>query len=241
LIIYFAGVNQTHFCERFIGRHVLESFSDSRPLYGRYRAMFESMILDCGAGDKRHRQGASVKLHAYADFCLEHGDFYEWVASADDINGGASLNLNNWQFMLDRGVEAVPTFHQGEPISLLEEYCSRAGRIGLGGKDRPIRDAEAFLDAAFSVIPQRVKVHGWALTNYTAKYPFESVDSKSWNHELLALRDLKTSQRGDQLAHLTDGELIEIIQKRYDRMPRMQQWEGRRREQFGLFAKASGK
>lgn len=227
MIVYFAGVNQINFCEAFVGRHVLESFSDSRALYGRYRAVFNSMVADCGAGDKKHRNGQGVLLPAYTEWCLEHMNFYKWVASADDIHGGAALNLANWQYMLDRGVDAVPTFHQGEPLSLLREYCSRAGRIGLGGKDRPVRDAERFLDDAFSVIPSHIRVHGWAMTNYTATYPFESVDSKSWLHELLALKDMKTSQRGDQLAHLTEHELIEIIQKRYDRLPKMKLWQSR--------------
>lgn len=234
MIVYFAGVNQTHFCERFIGRHVLETFTDSRPLYGRYRATFASMALDCGAFSEL-RTGKAVDLGEYADFCLEHGAFYEWVASVDSIRGGVAENLRNWQALTDRGVESMPTFHQGEPISVLQEYCSRSARVGLGFQ-RPIQNEAAFLDAAFNVIPSHVKVHGWAMTNYTARYPFASVDSTSWLHELKALRAVQTTQQGEPFAHLTDGELIEIIQKRYDRMPRMKLWQHRpASQQFHLF------
>lgn len=222
MIVYFAGVNQTHFCERFVGRHVLETFTDSRPLYGRYRATFAGMALDCGAFSEL-RTGVPVDLGEYAAFCEEHGAFYEWVASVDSIRGGAEENVRNWRTLVDRGIDAMPTFHQGEPISLIREYCSRTDRLGLGFQ-RPIQNERPFLDEAFNHIPPHVKVHGWAMTNYTADYPFASVDSTSWLHELKALRVSQTTQQGEPFAHLTDGELIEIIQKRYDRLPRMKKW-----------------
>lgn len=234
MIVYFAGVNQVHFCERFAGRHVLETFTDSRPLYGRYRATFASMALDCGAFSEL-RTGEPVDLGAYAAFVQEHGGFYEWVASLDAIRGGPADNLRNWSELRDRGIDAMPTFHQGEPVSLLREYCSAATRVGLGFQ-RPIQSEQAFLDEAFSIIPRGTRVHGWAMTNYTADYPFASVDSTSWLYELKALRAVQTTQQGEPFGHLTDGELIEIIQKRYDRLPRMRQWQARPfSKQLGLF------
>lgn len=225
MIVYFAGVNQIHFCERFMGRHVLESFADVRPLFGRYRATFASMVLDCGAYSEL-TTGVSIDLGEYAAFCEAHGDFYEWVASVDSIRGGVSENLSNWRTLMDRDIDAMPTFHQGEPISLIREYCSDSSRLGLGFQ-RPIKNERAFLDEAFAHIPPHVRVHGWAMTNYTASYPFASVDSTSWLHELKALRVTQTTQQGEPFAHLTDGELIEIIQKRYDRLPRMKKWQVR--------------
>lgn len=223
MIVYFAGVNQIHFCEQFRGRHVLETFTDSRPLYGRYRATFASMVLDCGAFSEL-RSGVPVDIGEYAAFCAEHGDFYEWVASVDSIRGGPRENVANWRALLDRGIESMPTYHQGEPVSLIREYVSQVDRLGLGFQ-RPIQNERAFLDEAFSHIPPHIKVHGWAMTNYTADYPFASVDSTSWIYELKALRACQTTQQGDPFAHLTDGELIEIIQKRYDRLPKMRKWQ----------------
>ena len=34
------------------------------------------------------------------------------------------------------------------------------------------------------------------------------------------------TQRGFSLDHLTDSELIELIQKKYDRLPRTEKWLG---------------
>lgn len=228
--MYFAAVNQTHFCEAFAGRHVLESFADSRPLFGRYRATFKSMALDCGAFAKKVRGGQmKIDLGAYADFVAEHGAFYDWIASLDSIAGGVAENLRNWQFLLDRGLETMPTFHQGEPLSVLADYCSQSPRVGLGFQrdenGQIVPGAEAFLDSAFSAIPAMVKVHGWAMTNFTARHPFASVDSRTWLFDLKALRKAQTTQ-GRAFDHLTDGELIEIIQKRYDRLPRTKEWSG---------------
>lgn len=230
MIVYFAGVNQIHFCERFADRHVLETFTDSRPLYGRYRATFASMALDCGAYSAM-RAGTKIDLGEYAAFCLEHGDFYEWVASVDVIDGGPRDNVRNWQALLAAGVDAMPTVHQGEPMSLIREYCSGSPRIGLGfqrdANGQLASGSRAFLDEAFSHIPPHISVHGWAMTNYTAHYPFASVDSTSWLYELKALRSVQTTQQGEPFSHLTDSELIEIIQKRYDRLPKMKKWQAR--------------
>ena len=234
MIVYFAGVNQIHFCEAFRGRHILESFADQRPLFGRYRATFAGVGLDCGAFSDK-----SIDIGAYAAFVHEHGEFYDWVASLDSIRGGVSENLSNWQDLRDRGINAMPTFHQGEPIAILRAYCEQSARVALGFQ-RPIQNARAFLDEAFSNIPPHVKVHGWAMTNYTARYPFASVDSTSWLHELKALRATQTTQQGEPFAHLTDGELIDIIQKRYDRLPRMKLWQARPySKQLGLLKESA--
>lgn len=238
MIVYFAGVNTYHFCDAFLGRHVLETFADPRErLFGRYRAAFRSMALDCGAYSEL-TTGKPIDLHAYADFVAQHGEFYDWCASLDSIQGGVKQNLQNWQFLSDSGLDTMPTYHQGEPISVLEDYCSVTDRVGLGFSGRPITGARAFLDEAFSHIPSSVRVHGWAMTNYTARYPFASVDSKTWLHELLALRSVVPElQKSFSLGHLTDGELIEIVQKKYDRLPRAEVWSGgvTTSKQFGLF------
>lgn len=247
MIVYFAGVNTNHFCEAFIGRHVLETFTDPRPqrIYGRYRAVFKSMALDCGAYSALS-QKVPLNIHEYGDFCLQHGAFYDWISSVDSIRGGVEENLRNWQTLSDRGLETMPTYHQGEPISVLRDYCSQAERVALGFKRNPdgslFGGELPFLNEAFSHIPSTTKIHGWAMTGYTDRYPFASVDSATWNHELRALRAVRPEyQQGFTLDHLTDSELIEIIQKKYDRLPRMERWEGRRppAQQRDLFSGAA--
>lgn len=229
--VYFAGVNQTHFCEQFKGHHVLESFADVRPLLDRYRPTFASMVLDSGAFTEM-TTGKAVDLGEYIEFCQEHGAAYEWIASLDAIKGGAEKSVANWEAMKARGVDAMPTFHQGEPWSLLEDYCKATDRLGLGFQ-RPIKDARPWLEDCFARIPDRVRVHGWAMTNYT-DFPFASVDSTTWLWELRALLGVE-GQGADAIQCLTVGELIEIVQRKYLRLPKRQAWQGRKRvEQLSL-------
>jgi len=228
--VYFAGVNQTHFCEAFKGLHVLESFADVRPMMDRYRPTFASMVLDSGAFSEM-TTGKVIDLGQYADFILEHGRFYEWCASLDAIKGGADKSIANWQALKDRGCNTVPTFHQSEPWSVLEGYCAATDRIGLGFQ-RPIQNARPWLEECFARIPSRVRVHGWAMTNYT-DFPFESVDSTTWLREYMALLGV-TGQGASAIGCLTPGELVQIVQRKYERLPRAKAWASRKTDQLSL-------
>ena len=223
--IYFAGVNTQHLCSAFAGHHVLESYADGggRKLLERYRPTFASVALDCGAYSEM-TTGKPIDLAAYIDFCLEHAAGYSWVASLDVIGGGPEENVKNWQSMLAAGVEAIPTFHQGEPFSLLSDYCAAAKRIGLGFK-RPIQNARPWLSECFARIPAGFPVHGWAMTAYT-DFPFDSVDSRTWFFEMRALMSVE-GQGADALRCLTPGELLEIVIKKYERLPLRERWEGK--------------
>lgn len=220
--IYFAAINTNPLANSFIGEHVLESFADVRPLMDRYRPLFKSMALDSGAFSEM-TTGKPIDLGAFVDFCLAHGQFYDFVASLDSITGGVETNVRNWRHMLSRGVAAIPTFHQGEPWSLLADYCAEAPMIGLGFQ-RPIKDGREWLTDCFARIPPTVRVHGWGMTNYT-DFPFWSVDSRTWFFEV---RDLLQSkgQGALSLRCLTMPELIEIVKKRYLRLPLAARWEG---------------
>lgn len=234
--IYFAGVAQHSWCDWFGGLHVLESFADVQGLMDRYRPTFASMCLDSGAFTEM-TTGKPIDLGAYADFCLQHGHFYDFVASLDSIRGGVAANLANWQALKDRGVAAVPTFHQGEPMSLLRDYVASAPHIGLGFQ-RPIENARAWLDECFGHISAGTRVHGWGMTSYT-DYPFHSVDSRTWFHEARALLSVE-GQGAEALRCLTQRELLEIVQKKYLRLSKRRRWEGERPAvQGNLFGEAA--
>lgn len=220
--IYFAAVNTSNLCEAFRSERVLETFADVRPLMDRYRPLFHSMALDSGAFSEM-TTGKPIDLSAFIDFCHAHGRFYDFIASLDSITGGPDVNVSNWRTMLDRGVDAIPTFHQGESLSLLKDYCVEAPMIGLGFQ-RPIKDARPWLDQCFNVIPSTVRVHGWGMTNYT-DLPFWSVDSRTWFFEVRALLAVK-GQGSASLGCLTTAELIEIVKKKYLRLPLRARWDG---------------
>lgn len=247
--VYLAGPNQHSLCSWLEGHHVLESFAnhlggedwniseDEAVRQGRkrdngnlarYRYTFASMALDSGAYSnmtaERRGEKAPVTLEAYVRFAQVHGAFYDWCAVMDDITGGATGNQRNWEICLKANIpRLMPVFHQGEPFSLLEEYCSTSQYIGLGFQ-RPIKDDAAWLDACFSRIPEGKWVHGFAMTNYL-RWPFRSADSTTWLNEMLALE--KASGQGrSALAYLTKSELTALVVKKYQRQWRQDLWRG---------------
>lgn len=221
--IYFAAVNTTNLCEAFVGLHVLESFADVRRLMDRYRPLFKSMALDSGAFTEMNT-GEAIDLGEYIAFCHQHGAFYDFVASLDSITGGPDVNVRNWREMRDRGVQAVPTFHQGEPFSLLEDYCRETKMLGLGFQ-RPITNAREWLSECFNRIPRDVLVHGWGMTSYT-DFPFYSVDSRTWFFEMRALMSVE-GQGSSTIQCLTPSELLGLVVKRYLRLPLRAKWNGK--------------
>lgn len=234
--IYFAGVNQNQWCDWFAGHRVLETFADVRGLMDRWRPLFGSMALDSGAYSEM-ASGVAIDLGEYIEFAQAHGSFYDFVASLDSITGGVEANLTNWRAMKDRGVNAVPTFHQGEPMSLLRDYAAGSNMLGLGFQ-RPIENARAWLDECFSHIPAATLVHGWGMTSYT-DYPFHSVDSRTWFFEVRALMSVE-GQGSEAMRCLTPHELLDIVIKKYERLPRRKRWEGEKPAiQQSLFGEAA--
>jgi len=229
VIVYFAGVNQTHLCEMFKGLHVLESFVSMPRLLERFRPTFASVALDCGAFTAMNL-GVTIDLAEYGDFVEQHGAAYDFCASLDSIDGGVAVNVSNYEALRKRGLKVTPTWHQGEPVSLLDDYCRDSDRVGLGFQ-RPIQDPEAFIDSAFDRIPSHIKAHGWAMTSYT-DWPFHSVDSSTWLFEVKALLGV-SGQGSEAIRCLTMGELIGIVQKKYERLPKRHRWSGR--DQSNLF------
>jgi hypothetical protein len=221
------------------GQHVLESYANliddgEEGNLSRYRLTFTSMALDPGAysnltAEKKGKKPL-VTIEGYIEYAVRHGNGYDWCASFDDITGGAEGNLRNWERCRAANIpRLMPVFHQGEPWDLLSEYCAKSQFVGLGFQ-RPIRDDVAWLDACFSRIPSSVWVHGFAMTSYL-RWPFSSVDSKTWLHELLDL--MKTSGQGrSALRYLTQPEMLQIVIKKYHR-----EWrEDRYRGTFGAAA-----
>lgn len=228
MIVYFAGVNTNPLCEVFAGLPVLESFADIRGLMDRHRPRFSSMCLDSGAYSVM-ASGATIDLADFIAFAKQHGAAYDFVASLDSITGGVAANVENFKAMRSAGIDAMPTYHTGEPVELLRTYCRVSRRVGLGmkrptGKMPPALEVRAFLRSAFAEIPPTVKVHGWGMTNYT-DFPFWSVDSTTWLWEAKALMSVK-GQGAEALGCLTPRELVEIVQKKYLRHAKQQSWKG---------------
>jgi hypothetical protein len=247
--VYLAGPNQHSLCSWLEGHHVLESFANNlggedwnktpedyvaeerkgdNGNLARYRYTFASVCLDSGVYSnmtaERRGEGPVVTIGPYIEFAVRHGAFYDFCASFDDITGGPEANRRNWIRCRDAGIpRLMPVFHQGEPLSLLAEYCAASHYVGLGFQ-RPIRDEARWLDSCFAVIPEGRWVHGFAMTNYL-RWPFRSADSTTWLNEMLAME--KASGQGrSALAYLTKRELTELVVKKYQRQWRQDLWRG---------------
>lgn len=223
--------------EMMAGCNVLESFAlfATSPWMVRYRPTFMSLMLDSGAYSEMTR-GKAVDLEAYIAYVQQHGAAYDIIANLDVISGDVKervdAGMRNLQRMRDAKIDALPVFHQGEPWSVLTDLAS-CGKVGLGFQ-RPIKCGEEFLSECFSRLPAKTLVHGFAMANekFTGRYPFTSVDTATWVHELRALSAIK-DQASDVLQYLTQGELLRLVLKKYERLPMATSWAGK--EQGSLF------
>lgn len=199
---------------------MLESFADIRPLTDRYRGTWAGGMLDSGAFTEM-TTGKAIDLHAYTEFAQQHGDFYDAVINLDDIRGDVDKSLANLAHLRDAGVDAMPVFHQGEPWSVLEDMAADFDYLGIGFQ-RPIENPLEFLDGVWSRIGD-TRVHGFAMTNYMGEYPFHSVDSTTWLWEVKGL--LALTSQGNPLKYMTPHELVQIVLRKYERMPKAAKWE----------------
>jgi hypothetical protein len=225
--------------EAMAGCHVLESFAlfATCPWIVRYRPTFAGMMLDSGAFTQlAGKPKIKLELGAYIDFATEHRAGYETIVNLDQISGDVAERIRqsqaNLQRMRDAKLDPLPVFHQGEPWSVLEELAA-CGKVGLGFQ-RPIRCPEDFLDGCFSRLGTSTQVHGFAMAGakFVGRYPFVSVDSATWIHELKALSAI-TGQASDVLQYLTQSELLRLVLLKYERLPAASAWNGR--EQCDLF------
>ncbi len=211
--VYLASPNTQQQAEHVAGMPVLLSFACYSDWLGRgYQQSFRRILIDSGAYSE-FSSGKRIDLGAYADWSARWEGHADAIAGLDDISGDWRRSLANYE-AFPRG---FPTFHESDPPELLDDLAAmaadRGGWIGLGllppreGKERWIRST---LDR----IPDGLHVHGWALRRYTHCRRLDSVDSTNWWRDAMQLRSMP------QLAHLTYGECLEIIVKRYQRWTR---------------------
>lgn len=240
MIIYLASPATQLHAEMMAGCDVLESFAIKATAQWsvRYRPTWRRVMLDSGAYSEM-TTGKAVDLGAYVDFCVQHQAAYSEIVNLDVIAGDVSERVTrsaaNLQRMRDAGLDPLPVFHQGEPYSVLQDLAS-CGRVGLGFQ-RPIRGGQAWLDECFARIPSTTKVHGFGMANerFTKLFPFHSVDSATWIHELKALSAL-SGQGSDVLHYLTQGELLKLVILKYQRLPMASAWAGKSQsDMFAMF------
>lgn len=144
------------------------------------------IFLDSGAYSA-FTQGAEIDLDAYIVFIKKYERFLSIYANLDVI-GDEHATLQNQQKMEEAGLSPIPTYHQGEPLSVLREFVKNYEYIALGGMVglSPVT-AKLHLDKCFDIICDnhgnpKTKVHGFGITSYSLlmRYPWYSTDSTAW-------------------------------------------------------------
>lgn len=211
MIVYLASPNTQQQAEHVADMPVLLSYAIYSDWLDRYQQTFRRVLIDSGAYSELN-SGVKIDGEAYRDWYARWIGHADAVAGLDDISGDWRRSLRNYDLY-----GGFPTFHDTDPPELLDDLLpiarERGGWIGLGlrppreGKERWVRDA-------CDRIPDDLHVHGWALRRYTHVRRLDSVDSTNWWRDAMKLRTLT------DLRHLTYGECLEIVVKRYVRWRR---------------------
>lgn len=213
MLVYLASPNTQQQAEHVAGMPVLLSYACySDWITKGYQQSFSRILIDSGAYTE-FSSGKKVDLASYSEWAMQWVGHADAIAGLDDISGDWRRSLRNYsEFAL-----GFPTFHETDPPELLNDLIAlsleRNKWLGLGllpprnGKERWVRET---LDR----IPESIHVHGWAMRKYTHCRRIDSVDSTNWWRDAMQLRTISG------LAHLTYGECLEIVVKRYQRWMR---------------------
>jgi hypothetical protein len=223
VIVYLASPNTQQQAEHLEGMPALLSFACyPRPRRGigeswldQYMPTFSRRLIDSGAFSEL-TQGTTIDLGAYADWAAQWSEYADAVAGLDDISGDWRRSLANYEaFPL-----GFPTFHETDPPEFLDDLIplarERGSWIGLGllPATRQAKANSRWVREACERVPDGLHVHGWAMRAYAHIGRLDSVDSTNWWRDAMKLRTLS------DLAHLTYGECLDIVVKRYARFER---------------------
>lgn len=216
VIVYLASPATQQQAEHVAGMPVLLSYACAQPwLEKGYQQSFSRVLIDSGAFSELN-SGVKVDVGEYAEWgrrWLGHADA---VAGLDDIRGDWRRSLRNYEAF----PESFPTFHETDPWGLLPDLAAMArqrGRwlgLGLLPETRQARAKEDWVRRVCDSVPESLHLHLWAGRAYTHVRRLDSVDSTNWWRDAMKLRTIP------DLAHLTYGECLEILVKKYQRWAR---------------------
>jgi hypothetical protein len=208
---YFASPVNKLQCEAVRDQNVLLSFAllEKQRTVRPYIPTFRRLLFDSGAYSQLTDQPyGKVDLGAYGDFLAEYEGQADAAAGLDDIQGDWRQSMRNYEAL----PATFPTFHDTDPPELLDELIAmsreRGTWLGLGLLP-PRQGKGAWVQAALERIPEDIHIHGWALRAYAHFRRFDSMDSTNWWRDAMGL------QR--DFPWLTEGELLELVIKRYQR------------------------
>jgi len=137
----------------------------------------EKWVLDSGAFSV-FNSGKTISVYEYINAC--RGLDAAEVIALDDLESWGK-SKRNAQIMWAAGINAMPVYHQGEPLEYLDWCCENSDKVGLGSK---IKTKPKWLKAVFAHVWKKhgpKKLHGFGMAGLRAveTAPFDSVDASS--------------------------------------------------------------
>ena len=170
----------------------------------------DGLLIDSGAYSV-YASGVEVDLPKYVEWAARFPWKDAW-AGLDDVSGDWKRSWENYK------AGGFPTFHDSDPPELLDDLIPMAlegqGWIGIG-LTTPRSGKEEWMRRTLDRIPAGLHVHAWACGLYAHLKRIDSIDSTNW------FRDVPKLLGNSLTAHLTPGECLEIIVKRYQRAKRL--------------------
>lgn len=149
----------------------------------RHNFMFRDWALDSGAFSAMN-MGTIIKLDDYIEKAreLQATDPELTEIFALDVIGDWRATVKNTESMWAAGVEAIPTFHGGQPWDVLKGLARDYPKVAIGGV--AMRNKAVKLKLASEVFarvwPKRIHGFGYGADVYLETFPFHSVDATNW-------------------------------------------------------------
>ena len=157
-------------------------------LIERYNSKY-NIFIDSGGYSARVK-GVTISVEDYAKFLIKAKGYYTVAANLD--TNDVEETLKNQEYLIkNTPAKILPIYHMSDWLSskhkhLLDDFIKDFDYIGVGGMAGVAAKKQRqrkFLDYVFSKTKDKVKVHGFGITDrkFLKRYPFYSVDSTSWN------------------------------------------------------------
>lgn len=170
------------------------------------------VFIDSGAFSAESKK-VSINIDEYCKFLIDTKAIT--YAGLDVIRDWKKTKANTEYMVKEYGLNPIPTFHLGSPISALEEMMDYP-YIALGGLVWS-QGAKSHLNEVWHYILNnnpKLKVHGFGTTNIDLmkEYPWYSVDSSSykWCKRFGAQYILWD---GFEMASIREPDYLEILEK----------------------------
>jgi len=152
-------------------------------LKNRHRYSYRDWVLDSGAFSA-HNSGTEIRLQDYIDTCKRLMDEDETLVEIYtlDVIGDWKASIKNCEKMWKQGVEAIPTYHEGEPEHALKRIAKGYPKIALGGVAHKRGSGKIkWAEQCFArVWPKKIHGFGFGSEKAVMTLPWHSVDATNW-------------------------------------------------------------